>query len=161
MKHCYTDCIVKSDDEYRTRFDCVICGKQFYQLKDRTTKVESKNDSLLVGSILLVNGTPHITCEGHQYYDGCKHTDRLINAKNIRIFLKWEEVGKEVVRDQRTGVRYIRTRYKPIIRQARGCENCANFQDAETQKIGKPHMFNGSNLPRYEGELPESTTKYA
>src|SRR5688572_30788343 len=112
MIHCFTECIIKSDDEYRTRFDCVICKKTFYELKDR---IATRNG--IAGSSLFINGTPHIMCGNRD----CNQPERLHDAKIIRIFPKWEEIEGVYVWTIHNGVpvRTVKTRFKPVLKSVK------------------------------------------
>lgn len=157
MIHCYTQCQIVYDDSYRTRFDCVICKKSFYQLKDRVS--ESANELMTLrkdSSVLLINGSPFITCANEE----CQQIERQHDSKKIRIFLKWEEIGQEIAYTAE-GIRYIRTRWKMVLKSALGCIKCHSYQDSESQKLGKPHIYGLEVRPNQIVKLTPDTTKYS
>jgi hypothetical protein len=162
MKCCYTEMVIKSDDEYRTRFECLHCKKSKYQLKDRSSKVESTKDSLKDGSVLLVDGSPYIQCEN----EGCGQIVRLHDSKKIRLFVPftkpeknifdgWEKLTPtyEWVQTYTGWVRTVRERSRMVILSVVGCTDCWNHQDSESRKLGRPHIYGASNQPVSEKKV--------
>lgn len=153
MKHCYTECKVVSNDEYRIRYDCCICKKSFYELKDR---IATRNG--IAGSVLFIDGSPFITCGN----EACNQLERQHDSKKIRIFYKWEELDQvydyTIVNGRRT--RYVRKRFRPVLRTVNGCIKCYAHQESQTALYGKPFCFNMQMTPKSEPQLVEDTTKY-
>jgi transcription elongation factor Elf1 len=143
-------------DDYRTRYDCAVCNKQFYQVKDRTTEESTKQSN-------LKNGTPYIIC------GNCGQEEKLHWSKTVRILLGWEQNGNKydyVVGWDRPpaipGTRIIVPAMKPIIKQVRGCTDCYNEQTSQTAKLGKLHYFGTVNTPKVEQKVQTpNTTVYA
>lgn len=160
MIHCYTECTVVSDDEYRTRYDCKICKRTYYTIKDRTVESKDAKDS----GTTFKHGSPFIVCEN------CGQEEKLHWSKPVRVLLGWEENGKKydrvgyehplVPQTVAPGTRIVVPSRIPIIRQVKGCRDCYNEQQTQSARLGKPHYFGTENRPKVEQtvQIPLSKT---
>ena len=162
MKHCYVDCTVISDDDYRTRYDCKVCKRTFFQLKDRT--VGSSTSERSSSTLILKNGSPFITC------GWCTQEEKLHWSKTIRVLIRWERNGQQYDRipmehnpwiGHLPGDRIVVPAYRPVINQVQGCRECYNEQSSETAKLGRPHYFGADLSPKVDKPTEgKSTTIY-
>lgn len=157
MKHCYTDCTITSDDRYRTRFDCKVCKRTFYQMKSQSSVDPQKGS--LAGKTFLKDGTPYVTCENPE----CLQVERLHDSKKIRLFIPFNNTEKHIVKGwekltpvyeyvstQHGVVRIVRERQRMVVLSVNGCMKCYNHQDAESRRIGKLHVYGANNTPKHE-----------